>query len=430
MNVKQIIASEISVVDRNSLFRDDFIQLSGALLLSFLLPTFAFQLFGWELLPTAQLEIYFSIAFMVMLGHYFFRRLISFPGARSSSYILPIFSSAFILSIAIMFFLRADYNRSYIILSYVACIGWYFLRHFMGNRARKLRLAVIPLGKAINAGQIKSIDWLWLRDELLDLPDCDGIVVDFRSKLSDHWERFVAERAITGMPVYHFKQIEESVTGRVDIEHLSENNFGSLIPGIAYIKIKQWIDMASALVIGVALLPMLLAIAIAIKIDSPGPALFRQRRMGYRGKSITVFKFRTMAHRPFEQIESRETAITQTGDARITRLGQLLRRTRIDELPQIVNILRGQMSWIGPRPEVCALSEWYESEIPFYRYRHIVRPGITGWAQVNQGHVGDVEKVHIKLQFDFYYIKYFSPWLDALIVMRTIRTMLTGYGSK
>ncbi|MBX9729930.1 MAG: sugar transferase [Sphingomonas sp.] len=291
-------------------------------------------------------------------------------------------------------------------------------------------MAVIPLGKANNASQIKSIDWLWLRDELIELPDCDGIVVDFRTKLSDHWERFVAERAIRGTPVYHFKQIEESITGRVDIEHLSENNFGSLIPGLAYIKIKQWIDMATALVIGVALLPMLLAVAIAIKIDSPGPALFRQKRIGYRGESITVFKFRTMVHRPFEQIESREAAITQTGDARITRLGQLLRRARIDELPQIANILRGQMSWIGPRPEVCALSEWYESEIPFYRYRHIVRPGITGWAQVNQGHVGDVEKVHIKLQFDFYYIKYFSPWLDALIVMRTIRTMLTGYGSK
>jgi len=88
------------------------------------------------------------------------------------------------------------------------------------------------------------------------------------------------------------------------------------------------------------------------------------------------------------------------------------------------------MSWIGPRPEACTLSEWYESEIPFYRYRHIVHPGITGWAQVNQGHVAGVADVLDKLQFDFYYIKYFSPWLDMLIVLRTIRTMLTGFGSK
>ena len=185
-----------------------------------------------------------------------------------------------------------------------------------------------------------------------------------------------------------------------------------------------------SLVIGLALLPMLLAVAIAIKIDSPGPALFRQRRMGYRGKSITVFKFRTMAHRPFEQIESRETAITQTGDARITRLGQLLRRTRIDELPQIVNILRGQMSWIGPRPEAEVLSRWYEQEIPFYRYRHIVRPGIAGWAQVCQGHVAEVDDVRSKLHYDFYYIKRYSPWIDLLIVIRTVRTMMTGYGAR
>ena len=99
-------------------------------------------------------------------------------------------------------------------------------------------------------------------------------------------------------------------------------------------------------------------------------------------------------------------------------------------MPQILNILRGEMTWIGPRPEASTLSEWYEAEIPFYRYRHIVRPGITGWAQVNQGHVAAVEDVLQKLQYDFYYIKYFSPWLDMLIVFKTIRTVLTGFGSK
>ena len=86
------------------------------------------------------------------------------------------------------------------------------------------------------------------------------------------------------------------------------------------------------------------------------------------------------------------------------------------------------MSWIGPRPEAQVLSLWYTSEIPFYRYRHVVKPGISGWAQVNQGHVAEVEEVHRKLQFDFYYIKYFSPWLDVLILLRTIKTILTGFG--
>ena len=95
-----------------------------------------------------------------------------------------------------------------------------------------------------------------------------------------------------------------------------------------------------------------------------------------------------------------------------------------------MNILLGQMSWIGPRPETIKLSEWYEREIPFYRYRHIVRPGITGWAQVKQGHVTSVNDVRRKLEYDFYYVKHFSLWTDVLIVIQTVKVMLTGFGAK
>jgi lipopolysaccharide/colanic/teichoic acid biosynthesis glycosyltransferase len=172
-------------------------------------------------------------------------------------------------------------------------------------------------------------------------------------------------------------------------------------------------------------------VAIAIRWDSPGPILFRQRRVGYGGSSFLVFKFRTMHNGGNGHDEDERTsAITNHADPRVTRLGRLLRRSRIDELPQLLNILRGEMSWIGPRPEAEVLSKWYESELPFYRYRHIVKPGITGWAQVNQGHVAEVNDVLWKLQYDFYYIKNFSPWLDLLIVFKTLRTVLTGFGSR
>ena len=103
---------------------------------------------------------------------------------------------------------------------------------------------------------------------------------------------------------------------------------------------------------------------------------------------------------------------------------------RIDELPQVVNILRGEMSWVGPRPEAVPLSRWYEDQLPFYRYRHIVRPGITGWAQVNQGHVSDVANVRQKLHYDFYYIKNFSPWIDIVIYFKTVIIILGGFGAK
>jgi lipopolysaccharide/colanic/teichoic acid biosynthesis glycosyltransferase len=175
-------------------------------------------------------------------------------------------------------------------------------------------------------------------------------------------------------------------------------------------------------------LPLLTVIGIAIRLDSKGPILFRQSRIGHAGRSITVYKFRTM--HCVEAGDDRSAAMTKDGDDRVTRVGRVLRTLRIDELPQIFNILKWQMSWIGPRPEAQVLSVWYTSEIPFYRYRHVVKPGISGWAQVNQGHVAEVDEVHRKLQYDFYYIKYFSPWLDVLIFFRTIKTMLTGFGSR
>jgi lipopolysaccharide/colanic/teichoic acid biosynthesis glycosyltransferase len=209
---------------------------------------------------------------------------------------------------------------------------------------------------------------------------------------------------------------------------LSENSFGSLVPARGYFYLKTVIDFVAAVAVLPLVLPAMAVIALAIRLDSSGPALFRQSRVGHAGRNIIVYKFRTM--RACEIEEDRRAAMTADGDARVTRIGHILRKLRIDEIPQIFNILKGEMSWIGPRPEAAVLSTWYTSELPFYRYRHVVKPGISGWAQVNQGHVAEIDEVHRKLQYDFYYIKYFSPWLDAVIFFRTIKIMLTGYGAK
>jgi lipopolysaccharide/colanic/teichoic acid biosynthesis glycosyltransferase len=152
--------------------------------------------------------------------------------------------------------------------------------------------------------------------------------------------------------------------------------------------------------------------------------------MGYRGRTFTMYKFRSMTVPSGKPEDPRLSAMTQDDDDRVTRVGRVLRRYRIDELAQVINILKGEMSWIGPRPEAVPLSLWYEEELPFYRYRHIVRPGISGWAQVRQGHVAEVDDVLWKLHYDFYYIKNFSFWLDLLIIAATIRTVFSGFGAR
>jgi lipopolysaccharide/colanic/teichoic acid biosynthesis glycosyltransferase len=301
--------------------------------------------------------------------------------------------------------------------------------YFAVQRYIRHRIAIVPFGEVDRLQSINNVAWHVMKHASLeDAVGCDGLVADFAAEIPPEWDALMADAALQGRMVYQVKQLNESLTGRVAIDHLSENSFGSLVPARGYFHLKSLLDLLLGLLVLPVALPVMAGIALAIRFDSPGPALFRQRRVGQAGVCFDVLKFRTMASR--EAKEGIDEVITSDGDPRVTRVGLRLRRSRLDELPQIFNIIAGQMSWIGPRPEAEALSVHYTGEIPFYRYRHVVRPGITGWAQVNQGHVASVDEVHAKLQFDFYYIKYFSAWLDLLIVFRTIRTMTTGFGSR
>src|SRR5690606_27373255 len=364
-----------------------------------------------------------------LMGYMLYRRLESFPGMTAYSNILPTFAFTYGLVFLTIFFFRLDYSRFQAFGSFFMSISWYFGITMFVRRREPYRLAVIPGGSVERLQSVPGVVWQALPSPTATVGRVQGVVADLRADLPESWERFITSCVLTGTPVYHVKQVLESLTGRVDIEHLSENTLGSLNPNQAYLQIKQIVDWLAALFVLVIASPAFLIVATAIRLESPGPALFRQERIGYRGKRFVVYKFRTM--RCSEgNLGNKESAITRVKDPRITRIGNVLRRTRIDELPQLINVLRGEMSWIGPRPEAVVLAKWYDAELPFYPYRHIVRPGITGWAQVNQGHVAAVDEVHEKLHYDFYYIKNISPWLDVVIVMRTIRIMLTGFGAK
>ncbi|WP_395001118.1 sugar transferase [Sphingomonas sp.] len=356
----------------------------------------------------------------------------TFPGVRASALNLPVVTASHGLIVAGIMLLRLPYDRMTLLGGYLLHLLWSYIAYFVAQRGTRLRFAIVPYGRSPGLGAIDAVDWQVLRSPDLDeVVGCNAIVADFGADLPNEWEAFLADAALAGRIVFQVKQLEESLTGRVELEHISENSFGSLVPARGYFHLKGLMDLLFALAVLPFYLVVALFVAVAIRFEGPGGVFFRQQRIGHAGRPIEVLKFRTMKPLPVHVVDTeRHSAITAVDDDRITRVGGFLRRTRIDELPQIWNVLKGEMSWIGPRPEAEVLSVWYTGEIPFYRYRHVVKPGISGWAQVNQGHVAAVDDVHRKLQYDFYYIKYFSPWLDVLIVFRTIKTMFTGFGSR
>lgn len=406
-------------------------QLLGGLSFAILAPALVRIAADPSFIYYSNLQITIFAAFVAHTGGFFsFRRIGNFPGVAAAGYILPTFAISYGIAYFTIFLLRIDYSGYQAASSLTLSILWYFGLSILSRRLDPYSLAVVPGGAVNRLEEISGVNWHWLGSPDTVVDRVSGVVADLRAELSDDWERYIADQALAGVPVYHVKQISESLTGRVEIEHLSENTLGSLNPNQAYIKIKQAIDWVSAVLALIMLAPFLVLIALMIRLESPGPAIFRQERLGYGGRSFTVYKFRTMTVSAPEVANVRSLAVTKPGDSRVTRLGRFLRRSRIDELPQLINIVRSEMSWIGPRPEATVLSSHYSVALPFYRYRNIVRPGITGWAQVNQGYVSDDDDEIEKLHYDFYYIKNFSPWLDIIIVLRTLKTVLNGFGSR
>jgi lipopolysaccharide/colanic/teichoic acid biosynthesis glycosyltransferase len=292
-------------------------------------------------------------------------------------------------------------------------------------RVRVFRKQIALIGEDTHSliGCVGTIDWHVLTVPVLTEP-VSAIVVGNTQDLGPEWEAFIGEAVLQGIPVHDVRHMKEILTGRVELRHLMENSFGSLIPSLYYVRLKRPVDFVAACAALILVLPVMLFFALLIRLESPGPAIFRQQRRGFRGRPFTCYKLRSM------RIDRDGPKFTAENDQRITRVGRFIRKWRIDELPQIINILKGDMSWIGPRPEAIELAERYESAISFFVYRHAVRPGISGWAAVHQGNVNDIDAATIKLQHDFFYIKYCSLWLDALITLKTLRTIVTGFGSR
>ena len=235
----------------------------------------------------------------------------------------------------------------------------------------------------------------------------------------------------TGVEVNDFSTFLERETGRVDLDSLNPSwlifsdgfSAGRRLSGMA----KRLFDITVSVMILALTWPVIAATAIAVKLESRGPAFYRQRRVGLYGETFEVIKLRSM--RTDAEVGGK-AVWAQKDDPRVTRVGRFIRKVRIDELPQAWSVLKGEMSFVGPRPERPQFVADLEARLPYYAERHVVKPGITGWAQINYPYGASIEDAREKLEYDLYYAKNYTPFLDLLILLQTARVILWPEGAR
>ncbi|MEE4200106.1 TIGR03013 family XrtA/PEP-CTERM system glycosyltransferase [Erythrobacter sp.] len=233
-----------------------------------------------------------------------------------------------------------------------------------------------------------------------------------------------------GVHVNDFSSFLERETGRVDLDTVNpswlifSDGFSSsrMFSGV----VKRLFDIVASLTLLILTAPIIALFAVLVKLDSAGPAFFRQRRVGLFGQDFELVKLRSMR----VDAEKDGAKWAETNDTRITRIGRLIRKVRIDELPQTWSVLKGEMSFVGPRPEVPQFVDQLQDQIPFYQERHMVKPGITGWAQINFPYGASTQDSRKKLEYDLYYAKNYTPFLDLVILLQTLRVILWPEGAR
>jgi lipopolysaccharide/colanic/teichoic acid biosynthesis glycosyltransferase len=328
------------------------------------------------------------------------------------------------------------FSRAFLALTIA---GWIVLAttHRILRRRRPWteRLALITAEKQLAEDLVESphAEIVWVMDPKFDgpleLPDRDvTMAIDLRAVLSERMAQFLSSSDVAGYNIRAFSSIYEEHTGRVPLVHLAEGweISAPLLEVAAWLPGKRMFD---ALVTALSL-PLWVAVgamvALYIKLTSPGPVLFRQERIGHEGQPFTMYKFRTMD----EDAEKDGPRFATEDDVRLSRGAPFLRKSRLDEIPQLWNVLKGDMSLVGPRAEQVPFVHAFRKQIPFYDHRHLVRPGITGWAQVNYGYADDQADTIEKLTYDLYYIKHMSPVMDLRVLWKSVWTVLTGAGAR
>ena len=255
------------------------------------------------------------------------------------------------------------------------------------------------------------------------------IVKDIKSPDFKKYSKRIFDLKINGLKIMNYEEFNEDIQKKIDINQINEewilqSNGFDILNNEMQRNIKRGMDLILALILMVVLSPLALITAIIIKCESKGPVIFKQTRIGENMKPFRVYKFRSMRlHNP-----DKYSKYTLNNDTRVTKFGKFMRKTRIDELPQLWNILKGTMSFIGPRPEWDILAKDYAKQINYYNLRHLIKPGITGWAQVMFPYGESLDDAKKKLEYDLYYLKHQDLVLDVLIVAKTVKAVLFGKG--
>lgn len=344
--------------------------------------------------------------------------------------VISLWFLAFVLTLLILVVIDAQlllpFNTGFYLVALVTVGFWIRII----KKVQFLRLIVVPAGiteEVVDANHEQlALTVMASPDRVPDLSEHDGVVVDTREPVSEPWVRFLTECRLQNVRIYEAGDLFEAVSGKLSVRHLSRGIVENISASALYRGVKRVLDVAGVVVTLPVTLVLMACTGVAVRLESPGKAFFTQERVGEHGSTFTIVKFRSMVN----DSERYGPRFAGVADVRVTKVGAFIRRFRLDELPQIWNILKGEMSWIGPRPEQPAFVEQFNRAIPYYAYRHTVKPGITGWAQVNQGYAADEESTRDKLEYDLYYIKHFSFWLDLLIVFKTLKTIVTGFGAR
>lgn len=374
---------------------------------------------------TEQTILSTAIAYVIVW--YCGRRLDAFPRATlqgNVGYVAPVAAITYAVIAVLLLLLRSDYSRVQLFGSGVLTIVWMAAIAQLRSRYLIRNYAVVPSSLLPQMPAAPACHWLTYEEVEAAGVRVDAMVADLGPDLTEAQASALAGAAIAGVPVLDRRYIVETMTGRTPLGGLTPNEFGALLPSRQYLVIRRGLELLLTVLVLPILLPVIAVVALLVRLDSSGPIFFLQNRVGRRGRVFRMVKFRTMYH------NAGGPSFTSTADKRVTRLGGTLRRYRLDEVPQLVNVLRGDMSWVGPRPEALTLDEEYVRDIPHFALRGIVRPGVTGWAQINQGYAHEAEEMRHKLEYDLYYLKHCSLWLDVMIVLRTFAVLLGGAGAR